>query len=41
MPDQYVFCCLAVLEYAIWKGLLENVDLSKFEEDSDHSDSDD
>lgn len=39
MPDQYVFCCLAVLEYAMWKGLLENVNLTKFEE-SDQSDTD-
>ncbi|OTF79277.1 tyrosine-protein phosphatase non-receptor-like protein [Euroglyphus maynei] len=39
MPDQYVFCCLAVLEYAMCKGLLENVNLTKFEE-SDQSDTD-
>lgn len=41
MPDQYVFCCLAVLEYAMWKGLLENANLTKFEESDSHSDSDD
>ena len=27
MPDQYVFCCLALLEFAMCKGLLQTVDL--------------
>ncbi|GFS28933.1 tyrosine-protein phosphatase non-receptor type 9 [Trichonephila inaurata madagascariensis] len=30
MPDQYVFCHLALLEYALSRGLLEDVDLSGF-----------
>lgn len=32
--DQYVFCYLALLEYALISNMLENVDLSGFE-DSD------
>lgn len=32
MPDQYVFCYLALLEYALSRGLLENVDIAGFEE---------
>jgi tyrosine-protein phosphatase non-receptor type 9 len=32
MPDQYVFCYLALLEYALCSGLLQDVDLSGFEE---------
>lgn len=32
MPDQYVFCYLALLEYALCRGLLQDVDLSGFEE---------
>lgn len=37
MPDQYVFCCLALLEFAMCNGLLQTVDLSRFE-DEDASD---
>lgn len=34
--DQYVFCYLALLEYALINNVLENVDLSGFEDsDSD------
>ncbi|RWS16207.1 tyrosine-protein phosphatase non-receptor type 9-like protein [Dinothrombium tinctorium] len=32
MPDQYVFCYLALLEYAFIRGLLQDVDLSGFED---------
>lgn len=39
MPDQYVFCHLALIEYALLKGLVSNVDLAGLdklkEEDSD------
>lgn len=39
MPDQYVFCHLALIEYALMKGHLQSADLSGFdqgvEEDSD------
>ncbi|XP_052752201.1 tyrosine-protein phosphatase non-receptor type 9 isoform X2 [Galleria mellonella] len=35
MPDQYVFCHLAILEYAVMQGYLESVDLSGFDEDND------
>jgi len=39
MPDQYVFCHLALIEYALSKGLVSHVDLSSFatskEDDSD------
>ncbi|XP_064608455.1 tyrosine-protein phosphatase non-receptor type 9-like isoform X2 [Liolophura sinensis] len=36
MPDQYVFCHLAIIEYAQAEGLLLNeVDLAGFESDSD------
>lgn len=31
MPDQYVFCHLALIEYALLKGLVSNVDLAGFE----------
>lgn len=33
MPDQYVFCCLALLEFAMCNGLLQAIDLSRFEDD--------
>ncbi|MPC27639.1 Tyrosine-protein phosphatase non-receptor type 9 [Portunus trituberculatus] len=33
MPDQYVFCHLALLEYALHNGKLVEVDLTGFEED--------
>jgi tyrosine-protein phosphatase non-receptor type 9 len=38
MPDQYVFCHLALIEYALSRGMLKSADLSGFddrEEDSD------
>ncbi|XP_042910680.1 tyrosine-protein phosphatase non-receptor type 9 isoform X2 [Parasteatoda tepidariorum] len=37
MPDQYVFCHLALLEYALCRGLLEDVDLSGFNDDDSES----
>lgn len=37
MPDQYVFCHLALLEYALTRRLLENVDLSGFNDDDSES----
>ncbi|XP_035224775.1 tyrosine-protein phosphatase non-receptor type 9-like [Stegodyphus dumicola] len=37
MPDQYVFCHLALLEYALSRGLLEDVDLSGFSDDDSES----
>lgn len=38
MPDQYVFCHLALLEYALNNGKLVEVDLTGFEEDGSESD---
>merc|ERR1740137_498911 len=38
MPDQYVFCHLALLEYALNTGKLVEVDLTGFEEDGSESD---
>lgn len=37
MPDQYIFCHVALIEYAVSKGLATPVDLSHFlaERDSD------
>ncbi|XP_030568053.1 tyrosine-protein phosphatase non-receptor type 9 isoform X2 [Drosophila novamexicana] len=32
MPDQYVFCHLALIEYAISRGMLQTVDLAGFDE---------
>lgn len=32
MPDQYVFCYLALLEYLLTRGLLQDVDLSGFDD---------
>lgn len=32
MPDQYIFCHLALIEYAVHKGLIEKLpDLSAFD----------
>ena len=39
-PDQYVFCWLALFEFAICQGLLQDADLSKFDE-MDQKDADD
>ncbi|KAL7648550.1 UNVERIFIED_CONTAM: hypothetical protein RMT77_000456 [Armadillidium vulgare] len=38
MPEQYVFCHLALLEYAISSGKLQEVDLTGFENQSSDSD---
>lgn len=38
MPDQYIFCHLALIEYAVSRGMLQSADLSGFddrEEDSE------
>ena len=32
MPDQYVFCYLALLEFLLTRGLLQDVDLSGFDD---------
>ncbi|KAK3865554.1 hypothetical protein Pcinc_028848 [Petrolisthes cinctipes] len=37
MPDQYVYCHLALLEYALHNGKLVEVDLTGFEEDGSES----
>ncbi|XP_022244289.1 tyrosine-protein phosphatase non-receptor type 9-like isoform X2 [Limulus polyphemus] len=37
MPDQYVFCHLALLEYALSRGLLQDVDLSGFDDSDSES----
>lgn len=39
MPDQYVFCYLALLEYAMDRGLLQEVDISGFDENDIEVDS--
>uniref|UniRef100_A0AAG5D4K9 Tyrosine-protein phosphatase non-receptor type 9 n=1 Tax=Anopheles atroparvus TaxID=41427 RepID=A0AAG5D4K9_ANOAO len=38
MPDQYVFCHLALIEYAISRGMLQSVDLSEFDDRDEESD---
>ncbi|KAM7347662.1 protein tyrosine phosphatase Meg2 isoform 2-T2 [Cochliomyia hominivorax] len=38
MPDQYVFCHLALIEYAISRGMLKAVDLTGFDDREDESD---
>ncbi|CAH0687731.1 unnamed protein product [Spodoptera exigua] len=35
MPDQYVFCHLALLEYAVMQGYLDSADLTGFDEDNE------
>ena len=35
MPDQYVFCHLAFLEYVLSKDYVEEIDLSGFDDDCD------
>lgn len=35
MPDQYVFCHLALIEYAISRGMLTEIDLTGFDDDDD------
>ena len=38
MPDQYVFCHLALIEHAQREGLLNEADLAGFDDSSDESD---
>ncbi|XP_053670970.1 tyrosine-protein phosphatase non-receptor type 9 [Anopheles nili] len=38
MPDQYVFCHLALIEYALSRSMLKSVDLSEFEDREEESD---
>uniref|UniRef100_A0A3F2YVZ2 Tyrosine-protein phosphatase non-receptor type 9 n=2 Tax=Anopheles dirus TaxID=7168 RepID=A0A3F2YVZ2_9DIPT len=38
MPDQYVFCHLALIEYALSRSMLQSVDLSEFDDRDDDSD---
>ncbi|XP_017853127.1 tyrosine-protein phosphatase non-receptor type 9 isoform X4 [Drosophila busckii] len=38
MPDQYVFCHLALIEYAYSRGMLQTVDLAGFDEREQESD---
>ncbi|XP_058061455.1 tyrosine-protein phosphatase non-receptor type 9 isoform X1 [Anopheles bellator] len=38
MPDQYVFCHLALIEYALSRSMLQSVDLSEFDERDEESD---
>lgn len=38
MPDQYVFCHLALIEYALLQGMLTEVDLNGFDGREDESD---
>ena len=38
MPDQYVFCHLALIEYALSKGMLKSADLTGFDDRDDESD---
>ncbi|KAL0870595.1 hypothetical protein ABMA27_005557 [Loxostege sticticalis] len=35
MPDQYVFCHLALIEHAVMNGYLESADLTGFDEDNE------
>lgn len=35
MPDQYVFCHLALIEYALSRGFLQSADLTGFDEEDD------
>ncbi|XP_066258086.1 tyrosine-protein phosphatase non-receptor type 9 [Euwallacea similis] len=35
MPDQYIFCHLALIEYALMKGYLQSVDLAGFDQPVD------
>lgn len=37
MPDQYVFCHLAFIEYALSRGMLQSADLSGFDERDEDS----
>jgi len=35
MPDQYIFCHLALIEYALAQGYLQSADLAGFSDDKD------
>lgn len=35
MPDQYIFCHLALIEYALMKGHLQTADLTGFDQGAD------
>uniref|UniRef100_A0A336LLK9 CSON011107 protein n=1 Tax=Culicoides sonorensis TaxID=179676 RepID=A0A336LLK9_CULSO len=37
MPDQYVFCHLALIEYAITRGMLQSIDLTGFDDGEEDS----
>lgn len=37
MPDQYVFCHLALIEYAIMRKMLQSIDLTGFNNDDEDS----
>ncbi|XP_054727320.1 tyrosine-protein phosphatase non-receptor type 9 isoform X1 [Anastrepha obliqua] len=37
MPDQYVFCHLALIEYAVSRGMLKSVDLTGFDDRDEDS----
>ncbi|KAL5277739.1 hypothetical protein ACFFRR_002766 [Megaselia abdita] len=37
MPDQYVFCHLALIEYALSRGMLQSADLTGFDDPEDES----
>lgn len=37
MPDQYVFCHLALIEYALSRGILKSADLTGFDEREEDS----
>lgn len=38
MPDQYVFCHLALIEYALSRNMIQSADLAGFETRDDESD---
>lgn len=38
MPDQYVFCHLALIEYAVSRGMLKSADLTGFDDHDEESD---
>lgn len=36
MPDQYVFCHTSLLEYALSRGLLQDIDLPGFDDEEEN-----
>lgn len=38
MPDQYIFCHLALIEYAVSRGMLISADLTGFDDREEESD---